>query len=101
MREADEHCTYLGLPNIVSRNKSRILGFLKEKVRTKINSWNGNLVARLGKEVLIKSVVHALPAYAINVFLLPIEVERDIERCLYKFWWQSKQGSDAHIRWMS
>ena len=60
MREADDQCTYLGLPNIVGRNKSRILGFLKEKVRANIKSWDGKLVARSGKEVLVKSVVDSL-----------------------------------------
>lgn len=45
MTEADENYKYLGLPNLVGRNKSSVLGFLKEKVR---NKWNlGNKVGYL------------------------------------------------------
>lgn len=32
MVEADEHSRYLGLPNVLGRNKTALLGFLKEKV---------------------------------------------------------------------
>lgn len=34
MTEANEHSTYLGLPNIIGRNKSALLGYLKDKVNT-------------------------------------------------------------------
>lgn len=36
MNEADATVSYLGLPNIVGRNKSRTLGFLKDKVRQRV-----------------------------------------------------------------
>lgn len=48
------------------------------------------MIYRAGKEVLIKSVVHAFPAYAMSVFLLSYDIIRGIERCLSKFWWSSK-----------
>ncbi|WOG89983.1 hypothetical protein DCAR_0209224 [Daucus carota subsp. sativus] len=101
MGEADEHCKYLGLPNIIGRNKTAILGFLKEKVHTRIRSWDGKFIARSGKEILVKSVVQALPVYAMNVFLLPMEINRDIEKRLTRFWWNSKQASGSQINWMS
>lgn len=34
--EADEHTTYLGLPNLLGRHKSVLLGFLKDRLRKKI-----------------------------------------------------------------
>lgn len=36
MSEADGGCTYLGLPNMLSRNKSVVLGFLKDKVKNRV-----------------------------------------------------------------
>lgn len=33
MVDADDKGTYLGLPNMMSRNKSTTLGFLKDKIR--------------------------------------------------------------------
>ncbi|XP_062099843.1 uncharacterized protein LOC133805695 [Humulus lupulus] len=41
------------------------------------------------KEVLLKTVVQALPNYAMNVFLLPLEVCKDVEGMMSKFWWGS------------
>ncbi|XP_062094300.1 uncharacterized protein LOC133800357 [Humulus lupulus] len=46
--EAGESCTYLGLPNILGRNKNSILGFLKEKMRKKIQSWEGKFLSKAG-----------------------------------------------------
>lgn len=85
----------------MGRNKSAILGFLKEKLYSKIRSWDGKHIVRSGKEVLIKSVVQALPTYAMNVLLLPLEITRDIEKSLSKFWWNSKQSGGSHISWMA
>lgn len=101
MREADERSKYLGLPSILGRNKSSLLGYLRDKVTKKINSWDGRWISRGGKEVLIKSVAQTLPSYAMSVFLLPLEITKDIERTLSKFWWSSLSGKRTSIHWMS
>ncbi|XP_074342236.1 uncharacterized protein LOC141679713 [Apium graveolens] len=41
MSEASEHSTYLGLPNLLGRNKSTLLGYLKERVNARIRTWDG------------------------------------------------------------
>uniref|UniRef100_A0A803PCT2 Reverse transcriptase n=1 Tax=Cannabis sativa TaxID=3483 RepID=A0A803PCT2_CANSA len=69
--EVGENCLYLGLPNTMNRNKSVMLGFLKEKMRNQIKGWDGMFLSRTGKEVLLKMVVQSLPTYAMRVFLLP------------------------------
>lgn len=76
MNEATEHSMYLGLPNIMGRNKNVILGFLKDKVRKKVVNWDGQLISKPGKEILLKTVIQALPTYAMSVFLLPLEMCR-------------------------
>lgn len=38
MQEVDGSATYLGLPDMVGRNKSRVLGFLKEKMRQRVQT---------------------------------------------------------------
>lgn len=101
MVEADEHNKYLGLPNMIGRNKSVILVYMKEKVSTRIISWDGKYISRAGKELLVKSVAQALPSYAMSVFLLPLEITRDIERSLSKFWWNTTQTHNSQLGWMS
>lgn len=86
MNAATDDSTYLGLPNILGRNKSVILGFLKEKVRARIQSWDSKLLSRAGKEILLKTVIQAMPNYAMGVFLLPMELCKDIERMMSRFW---------------
>ncbi|KAM6568855.1 hypothetical protein CsatB_016840 [Cannabis sativa] len=71
--EADENGYYLGLPCSVGRNKNAILRFLKDKLRKRIQGCEGRLLSRAGKEVLLKTVAQALPNYAMNVFLFPLE----------------------------
>lgn len=56
MAEANEHSTYLGLPNVIGRNKSALLVFLKDKVDSRIRSWDGNYISRSGNEILVKHV---------------------------------------------
>lgn len=100
MSEATVHMTYLGLPNIIGRNKSALLGYLKDKVNTKIRSWEGNILSRAGKEILIKQVAQTLPSYAMSVFLLPLDITRNIEKSLTKFWWSTAQNNKSKINWI-
>lgn len=102
MPEANDHSTYLGLPNIIGRNKSAFLGYLKDKVSTMIRSWDENYISHAGKEFLVlKQVAQAMPTYVMNVYLLPLEITRSIEICLTKFWWTSSQANSSKLNWMS
>lgn len=101
MLEADDQTKYLGLPNILGRNKNAILGFLKDKVNAKVRSWDNRAVSKSGKEILIRSVAQSLPAYAMNVFLLPLEICKEFERSLTQYWWGSSQGRGKKIHWLS
>ncbi|XP_074351785.1 uncharacterized protein LOC141690929 [Apium graveolens] len=53
------------------------------------------------KEVSTKTVAQSLPIYAMSVFLLPVEITRDIERTIAKYWWNSKGGDRRGIHGMS
>ncbi|XP_074328076.1 uncharacterized protein LOC141665989 [Apium graveolens] len=68
MQEADESSTYLGLPNILGRKKSVILGYLKDRVKARIQSWKPMKLSRLAKEVLIKTSAQSLQVFAMDVF---------------------------------
>uniref|UniRef100_A0A803Q9U8 Reverse transcriptase n=1 Tax=Cannabis sativa TaxID=3483 RepID=A0A803Q9U8_CANSA len=70
MSEATEGSHYLGLPNIIDKNKSTILGFLKNKIKNRIDTWDGRLLSRLGKEILLKIVAQSLPTYVMSIFLI-------------------------------
>lgn len=42
-----------------------------------------------GKEVLIKSIMLALPTYVMSSFLLPLEISENLGRAISQFWWSS------------
>ena len=45
-----------------------------------------------GKEILIKSIVQAIPTYSMAIFKLPRGLCEHITSLVRKFWWGSKKG---------
>ncbi|XP_060960654.1 uncharacterized protein LOC133031222 [Cannabis sativa] len=101
MAEASDGSLYLGLPNIIGRNKSTIFGFLKNKVIARLNSWDGKFLSRAGKEILLKTIIQSLPTYAMSVFLIPLGICEDIEKLMAGFWWKTTSSKGRGITWMS
>lgn len=77
--EGDTTGRYLGLPSLVGKRKKEILGFLKDRILAKVRSWNAKFLSRVGREVLLKNVIQAMPSYAMMVFLLPVGLCKEIE----------------------
>jgi ribonuclease HI len=91
---------YLGLPSMIGRKKKEIFAYIKDRVWKRINSWRGRALSKAGKEVMIKSVLQAIPSYVMSVFLLPETTIKEIERMMNSFWW----GGGTHnqgIRWLA
>ncbi|KAM6548720.1 hypothetical protein CsatB_020396 [Cannabis sativa] len=101
MPEASEGSLYLGLPNIIGRKKNAVLGFLKTKVIARINSWDGKLLSRADKEILLKTLVQSLPTYAMSVFLLLLGTCNEIEKLMALLWWKSSSSKGKGIIWRS
>ena len=53
----------------------------------------------MGREVLIKAVVQAIPTYTISCFLLPQGLCHEIEGLIRKFWW-GQRGDRRKIHWV-
>ena len=78
---------YLGLPSLVGRGKKESFNFLKERVWKKLKAWEGKLLSQAGCEVLIKSIIQAIPTFTMGCFKLPLGLCNDIEVMIRKFWW--------------
>lgn len=70
---------YLGLHSMVGRKKKEVLGFLKDKIMTRIKSWNNRFLSKAGSKILFKNVIQAMPTYAMMVFVLPKRMCNEIE----------------------
>ncbi|CAJ2652404.1 unnamed protein product [Trifolium pratense] len=78
---------YLGLPSMVGRSKKETFNYIKDRVWRKINSWSSKCLSKAGREVLIKSVLQAIPSYVMSIFLIPGSLIDAIEKMMNSFWW--------------
>ncbi|GAU39014.1 hypothetical protein TSUD_378900 [Trifolium subterraneum] len=92
--------TYLGLPSIVGRIKKETFAYIKDRIWKRINSWRSRPLSRAGKEVMIKSVLQAIPAYVMSIYLLPESLIDEIERMINSFWWGGGNNNKS-IRWLT
>lgn len=70
------------------------------RVNAKLEGWKESLLSKGGKEILLKSVVQAIPQYAMSIFRIPTSICRSIEQKVARFWWQ-KDSTKAGIHWKS
>lgn len=54
-----------------------------------MTSWDGKLMSKVGKEILLKTLVQTLPTYAMSVFLLSLQMCKEIEQLMCNFWWET------------
>ncbi|XP_027182324.1 uncharacterized protein LOC113780749 [Coffea eugenioides] len=90
MREAGSG-RYLGLPMAIGRSKNQVFGYIMSSVMNKMKGWKNKMLSSAGKEVLIKSVIQAMPNYAMASFKLPKGLCKDICKGIANFWWESTQ----------
>ncbi|GAU24016.1 hypothetical protein TSUD_328180 [Trifolium subterraneum] len=92
--------TYLGPPSMIGRKKKEVFAYLKDRIWKRINSWRGRALSRAGKEIMIKSVLQAIPSYVMSVYLLPESTIKEIERMMNSFWWGGGANNKG-IQWLS
>uniref|UniRef100_A0A803P4L4 Reverse transcriptase domain-containing protein n=1 Tax=Cannabis sativa TaxID=3483 RepID=A0A803P4L4_CANSA len=85
----ENHTKYLSLPAFVGRNKKEAFGLIRNKVWDKLQGWKMGLFSQTGQEVLIKSVIQAIPVYIMSCFRLTKGLIREIQALIARFWWGS------------
>ncbi|KAL0436253.1 UNVERIFIED_CONTAM: putative ribonuclease H protein [Sesamum radiatum] len=90
---------YLGLPSKASRSKKDLFATIRDRIWSKITGWSEKLLSQAGKEVLIKSVIQAIPTYAMGCFSLPITLLSEIQGLIARFWWNNRGSNKIH--WVS
>ena len=68
---------------------ANIFAFLKDKLMHRVNGWTCRWLSKGGKQVLIKSILLALPTYVMSTFLLPLEICKNLASAIAQFWWSS------------
>ena len=91
---------YLRLPSLIGRNRAESFTQIKELVWHKLKGWKEKLLSQAGREILIKAVAQAIPAYSMSCFRLPIKLCQDLEAMFCRFWW-SNNLKQRKINWVS
>ncbi|XP_071924943.1 uncharacterized protein [Coffea arabica] len=89
--------TYLGLPMAIGRSKTQVFAFVQNKISNKLQGWKQKLLSQGGKEILVKSVIMAMPTYVMACFRLPRGLCRQITGKIASFWWgKGEKGTCVH-----
>ncbi|KAL5563712.1 hypothetical protein UlMin_033459 [Ulmus minor] len=72
------HDLYLGLPTFSMRNKRLQFGSLRDRVVKKLQGWEERFYSQGGKEVLLKSIIQAIPTYTMSCFIIPDAILKEI-----------------------
>lgn len=63
-----------------------------------MKGWSGKLLTSAGREVMIKSVITAVPLYLMNCFKFPLKTCRELDSLVAGFWW-SGGCEERKIHW--
>jgi hypothetical protein len=80
---------YLGLPSDLGASKKQMFGWILNRINIKLEGWKERLISKAGKEILLKSVVQAVPQYVMSVFKIPVSICKAIEKKIANFWWKT------------
>ncbi|XP_042950367.1 uncharacterized protein LOC122282484 [Carya illinoinensis] len=76
---------YLGLPTMVGRSKYNTFKCINERMWQRINNWKNGYLSGAGKEIMIKTMLQAIPTYTMSVFKLPKNLCQDLNSMFAKF----------------
>ena len=82
------------------RDPGVYLGVPEGTLMGKLKGWKKSSLSQAGREVLIKAVAQAIPAYIMNLFKFPTSLCKEMDAMISKFWWGQKEG-DNRIHWVS
>ena len=91
---------YLGLPMTSGKSKVNTFKDLQEKITKHVMGWNEKFISKVGHEVLIKTVAHEIPTYAMSLFKLPKSMCDTISSLLARYWW-GKNKEERKIHWIN
>ncbi|KAL5819721.1 hypothetical protein ACOSQ3_023664 [Xanthoceras sorbifolium] len=92
------HERYLGLPSFMGKNKKNLFAHIKDRVWSRLHGWQGKLFSIAGKEILIKTIIQAIPNYSMSLFKFPKAFIKEFHRACASFWWGSS-GNARKVHW--
>jgi hypothetical protein len=91
---------YLGMPTSVGRSPTVTFNFLLDMIWKRLNGVVDRPLSRAGKEVFLKSVIQAIPTYAMSCFQIPITNCDKMRSTIANEWWGMEEGK-RKLHWRS
>jgi hypothetical protein len=91
---------YMGLPMPLGRMSGTKFKSTKERLAKRLSTYAERFMSSGAKEVLIKSVVQAIPTYVMGGFKLPAGLCEELEQMIRYFLWGEEKGQ-RKIHWLS
>jgi hypothetical protein len=94
-------CSYLGFPLHFKKFPRNAIQPMVQKIG---NGWKHNLLTYLGWELLVKTVLSAIPTHFLTVHNLPRWVTQDIDHFWRSFLWRGEtpdriKGEHCLVKW--
>lgn len=99
-RTVGHYSKYLGLPTLIGRSKSQVFQSIMDRIMSKLKGWKERAPSKDGREVLIKSVIQAIPTYVMSCFVFPKAMCEAIEKAIARFFWGASE-EERKIHWAS
>ena len=65
----------------------------------RLQGWKDKLLSQAGREILIKSVIQAIPTYTMSYFKLLKGLIKELKMPIQKFWW-GYNGDSRKVHWV-
>ncbi|KAM1708753.1 hypothetical protein ACFX2K_001685 [Malus domestica] len=91
MPQVEDPGKYLGISTDWGSSKKEALAYVNDRVLRKIEGWKQQFLSQAGREVLIKAVAQAVPAYPMNIFKFPDSLCNEIDAAIARFWWGQRE----------
>lgn len=76
--------------------KTNMFKFLVDRICSKVSGWNNNLLSSAGKEILIKSILQALPQYIMMAYKIPQSLCKRLWSIVMRYWWSHFGKKSIH-----
>lgn len=70
------------------------MAIIKDRLLDRLKGWDKKKLSWGGKEILIKFVAKTLLNYPMNVFLISMEIYKELEQAMCKFWWRTNSSKE-------
>ncbi|KAK6154068.1 hypothetical protein DH2020_013707 [Rehmannia glutinosa] len=93
----ESHGKYLGLPSIIGKNKRDIFACIQDRVWKRVSGWKEKTLSQSGRDILIKTIIQAIPTYAMSCFRVPDVILDKIQAMAANYFWSgSADGKKFH-----